>query len=403
MIELTREQKKVVKTFSKLPSGRSLLLVAGAGTGKTSTLLAVLKDTLCRTPASKIALLSFSRQSAIELKERSNLTELGFCGTLHSLAFKMIQEKHFVKVIDNPGAIKLSILNDLYPGKYSMLKESDSFFSILSKEDYDTYSLQYQRYKRTRSLYDYDDLIAEAARLRLGESKFDCFLIDEFQDLSATQLAWLKSLKFKKLFAVGDDWQSIYGFRNASLSNILDFSSHFPRAHQLCLTKNFRSHRQITKLGNSVIKNCQKRTKKKLVSKKIWGPKPTLLAYKNNDRVLTINKVWSYLNLKFPGENFQWLTRTNHLRTEIQFATSGQVNAMTIHSAKGLEFKNVLLYTLEKSEFPNARADINEEVRLFYVAVTRVQEKLIVCGNYANKKSPFFGYLAGHAILRQIA
>ena len=403
MIELTREQKKAVKTFSMIPNGSSLLLVAGAGTGKTATLLAVLKDTLRSFPASKIALLSFSRKSASELKERANMTELGFCGTLHSLAFNLIQERHFVRVIDNPGAAKLSILNQLFPGKYRMLKESDSFFSILSKEDYASLSLHYQDYKKTRGLYDYDDLISEAASLRLGESKFDCFLIDEFQDLSGKQLAWLKSFKFKKLFAVGDDWQSIYGFRDACPSNILEFSSHFPKARQLCLTKNFRSHRKITKLGNSVIKKCQKRTKKKLVSKNMWGPRPVLLAYKGHDRFMIIKQTHNYLKLKFPKEEFQWLTRTNHLLKEVQKATSDQVNVMTIHSAKGLEFKNVLVYTLEKSEFPNSRADINEEVRLFYVAITRAKEKLIICGNHANKKSSFFDYLAGHANLRQIA
>jgi DNA helicase II / ATP-dependent DNA helicase PcrA len=400
---LTREQKKVVKSFSQLPNRGSLLLIAGAGTGKTLTLLAVLENILKSTPSSRVALISFSRKSANELRERAKVPDLGFCGTFHSLAYRLLREINSFSVLENSDQIKLSILHKLFPRKYFLLRESDSFTSILS--DFENYSLftEYQRYKDNNGLVDYDDLIQKAASQGLGKSSFDCLLVDEFQDLSYTQLDWLKKLQFNKLFAVGDDWQSIYGFRGASVTNILDFQSHFLNVHQLKLTKNFRSHRRITNLGNKIIKNCTQVIRKKLTAKRFLGAKPILLLYKSEDRVAIINNIKEYLKRKFPKDSFQWLTRTNRAASEIKHATSDEVRAITIHAAKGLEFKNVLLFTLEKSEFPSSRADINEEIRLFYVAVTRAKNRLVFCGSYGFKKSPFLDYLTGHVRVRQIA
>jgi DNA helicase-2/ATP-dependent DNA helicase PcrA len=305
--------------------GGPLLIVAGAGTGKTRTLthrVAYLIDQ-GRHPQS-ILLLTFTRKAAQEMLTRSAELVGGMAGkvsggTFHALAHRLLRKNAFL--LDFPAAFSVmgqddseTLLNqiraknprvktyDRFPQKGAILNVLSQtvnreiplaevvnrhfphfrpFISTLSQ-----LGQEYQAEKRARSLMDFDDLLVylvkileenEATRQAIASS-YAHVLIDEYQDTNPLQarLTWLLGKDHQQVTVVGDEAQSIYSFRGASFRNIMDFPTLFPGATIIALEDNYRSKAPILAVANKVIAGAEEKYDKKLASIRGDGPLPTL-------------------------------------------------------------------------------------------------------------------------------
>ncbi|MFP5320359.1 MAG: ATP-dependent helicase [Acidimicrobiia bacterium] len=318
---LTDEQRAAVAH-----DGGHLLIVAGAGTGKTTTLSARLAHLVaCGVPPERVMLLTFSRRAATELLSRAeswaghDRLRGAWGGTFHAVANRLLRrygravgvEPDFT-LLDGPDQADLLALvrdelgEEATPGRRRARKEV--LASALSRvvntrqpldavvrqhhpwcaDQLDEMRATYAAYiarKRERHLVDYDDLLAlwralvehpEAGPLVAG--RFDHVLVDEYQDTNALQADVLAALAGAgaTITAVGDDAQAIYGFRGGTVRNILDFPSRFG-ADVVALTQSHRSTPEVVAVANRIWADAAERHDKELVAVRGSGPLPRLV------------------------------------------------------------------------------------------------------------------------------
>jgi superfamily I DNA/RNA helicase len=227
-------------------------------------------------------------------------------------------------------------------------------------------------------------------------------LVDEFQDVNNLQVELIKLLltKSTQLFCVGDDWQSIYGFRGSNVSYIIDFEKHFAPAKLIKLNLNYRSTQHIVGASNEVIKHNKFRVEKEIKASKQSEHKIVVYSGNNEKENLQfcIDTVRKFLDEGLSSEDILFLYRRSKMYTPYFFGFKNEnlrVQAKTIHAAKGLEAKVVFIIGLTDGYggFPDiwledrifqvvkkANHDLllEEERRLFYVALTRAKEKLFL-------------------------
>ncbi len=313
-----------------------LLIIAGAGSGKTLTLAArVARLVLDGADPQGILLLSFSRRAAQSLQRRVGRMlhqALGFgatqqpptlpwSGTFHSVAARLLRE-HAQCIGLNPaftiadrgdsedllGLLRheqgLSKTHARFPLKgtclaiYSRVVNSQEPLAQVLQQRYpwcaawqDELKTLFRAYvaeKQTQCVLDYDDLLLywshmlddDALARELG-TRFRHVLVDEYQDTNRLQARVLRALKpdGRGLAVVGDDAQSIYSFRAAEVRNILDFASQFePAAAVLTLQRNYRSSQPILQACNAVIAEARERFAKTLWSDRTAGTAPQLVS-----------------------------------------------------------------------------------------------------------------------------
>ncbi|TAJ97553.1 ATP-dependent helicase [bacterium] len=303
-----------------------LLVIAGAGTGKTRTLVfrvAHLVD-IGVDPRS-ILLLTFTRRAAEEMLRRASLLIDSRCakvsgGTFHSFA-NVILRQHGHKIdlspaftiMDRPDSedviqlmraeMGLNSKEKRFPRKqtaaeiYSMALNKQWTIPDLIERDYphlndyleDLLRLyeRYVDYKKGKSLLDYDDLLIrlrdllanhEAVRRRLSDS-YRFIMVDEFQDTNRLQADIIRLLAatHDNVMVVGDDAQSIYSFRGANFRNIMDFPKEFPGTRIISLEENYRSTQPILSFTNEIIRRAKERYEKNLFTGKQAGDTPLLV------------------------------------------------------------------------------------------------------------------------------
>ena len=283
-----------------------VLVLAGAGSGKTrvlTTRIAYLVEEK-RVPPEAILAITFTNKAANEMKERLSqyidTSRMWVC-TIHSMCVRIIrmyadevgvqsnfsiysetERNNIVKKsfqeCDLDGeqllkTVKFHIANakmlgfepDEYAEEYAGEREIDAIMKVYKR---------YQKHLKENNALDFDDLLNATrnllktnadARNYLG-GRFRYVLVDEFQDTNAVQyeiISYLSSVH-GNLFAVGDDDQSIYGWRGAKIENILHFEKDFKNAKVFKLQRNYRSTKHILKLANTVIKNNANRKDKTL-------------------------------------------------------------------------------------------------------------------------------------------
>lgn len=381
---MTPEQKKAATFLWANDSIAALQLVAGAGSGKTTTLIeAVEQCNQSYLPASEITMITFTRKAAHEMQLRLAARNLSvkYCSTMHALAYK-----HFLKntsrkyrIIKNSDAIINSIARKLLP-QYShipaiaLLKSS-----LVAQEEIDKIYSQYHEYKQNNAFIDFEDMITHATSLlqNARDTGFKVVFVDEFQDTSPIQIEFLKAMKPEKLFVVGDDWQSIYKFRGADVNISLNFTDDFNKSKRLFLTENFRSQKHVVKLGNRIIKLSSSFIKKKLNAHHPKQKKPAIYFLPVYDR---LTDMVAYFAERLAEITRQYkvtiLVRTNYIRKLLENHLNEAVNILTIHSAKGLEFDHVIVFGIAENIMPHRWASYDEEVRLLYVAATRAKHRL---------------------------
>ncbi len=286
---------------------------------------------------------------------------------------------------------------------------------------------KYQAYCTDRSYLDFNDLVSRTISLltndtdlaELYQKKYQNILDDEFQDVNNLQVDLIKLLLTEQaqLFCVGDDWQSIYGFRGSNVSYIIEFEKHFPNSEIHKLNLNYRSTDHIVGASNEVIKHNKYRVEKEIRASKRSEHK--IVVYAGNDEQdnidFCIRTVQELLDSGLKNEDILFLyRRTSMYRPSYSqdkpslsatFVKKGlSPQAKTIHASKGLEAKVVFILGLTEGSggFPDiwmedrifqvikkANRDLlmEEERRLFYVAITRAKEKLYLITEKGNESS----------------
>ena len=315
----------------------AVLVLAGAGCGKTRTMVARAIYLLSRhrVQPHRIAMLTFTRRAAREVQERlareiPGLAQGVFVGTFHSFCLNIIHRcgNFFsysnLKIIDAADQEQLigvfrsesKCRGEQVSKQLGILPNSRSIASIFSyvnnkrstmekyfeenpPEFQETVGLvaeiarKYQDYKTRNEYLDFDDILSvvadklagDAEFRRVVQSRYDYILVDEMQDTSPVQWEIVKSLYSPvKIFCVGDDAQSIYGFRGADFDSVHHFCDKLPNAITLKLTENYRSTQEILDLANALLLESPLKYGRVLHSSgDKHGMKPKLMCCYNED------------------------------------------------------------------------------------------------------------------------
>ncbi len=316
-----------------------LLVIAGAGSGKTNTLAHRVAHLIAQgADPGTILLLTFSRRAADEMarraerivrqvaagRSRATAMKLGWAGTFHGIGARLLRE-YAGRIGLNPGftihdredsadlmnlvrhELGLSAKAKRFPLKNTCIAIYSATLNTMSpleevlqrrfpwcaewEGDLKRLFLGYVEANQQQHVLDYDDLLLYWAQM-VGEpalaaeigARFSHILVDEYQDTNALQASILLALKpdGRGLTVVGDDAQSIYAFRGATVRNILDFPAHFtPPAKIVTLEQNYRSTQTILAAANGVIGLATERYSKELWSNRASGERPQLVTVRD--------------------------------------------------------------------------------------------------------------------------
>ncbi len=303
-----------------------LLILAGAGSGKTTVLVSrtgrLIDERVAQ--AAQIAVLTFTNKSARELKHRVQ-AKIGdrakglWAGTFHSFGLQLLRKnykkiglsahfgvldqsdsqalvKELVKNIRNASKDKfdaaklINLINLLRAGKSLPVGDLVEYHELA-----EVLTPQYEARLKVLGVTDFEGLILEPLRLFKNhpevlesvQNQFLQIMVDEFQDTNLEQMKLIRAIseKHQNLTVVGDDDQSIYGWRGAEIANILNFPSDYKNCAVIKLERNYRSTTSILDLGNSVIAKNKKRHGKILKSTKgdQLNDKPEVFVLENED------------------------------------------------------------------------------------------------------------------------
>ncbi|MGO9056984.1 MAG: ATP-dependent helicase [Candidatus Binataceae bacterium] len=303
-----------------------LLVVAGAGSGKTRTLIyRVARLIEGRIPPPAILLLTFTRRAAQEMLRRAEQlvgeqSRSVAGGTFHSFANSVLR-RHGASIglQSNFTILDRSDMEDVinlirtrmglaskerrFPKKGTLAEiismarnkartveqELEEDFGYLwdNREQILLLAAAYDAYKRERGLLDYDDLLHRMVELmeqqptvrRQLSNTYRYIMVDEYQDTNTIQahLVQLLAVSHQNVMAVGDDAQSIYSFRGANFRNIMDFPKLFPDAKVIKLEENYRSLQGILDLSNQVISRAGESYTKALFTRRLGDLRPLLI------------------------------------------------------------------------------------------------------------------------------
>lgn len=432
-----------------LNAKQNQLVIAGPGSGKTTTILEKVHF-LCEMGYEKdILLLSFTNKSVLDIKKR--LKNDVYVTTFHSLAVDILKYNHIKYQICNEFLIdyildeyikrmtnyelnqlciylKISKLKFKSPEYESFKRLVKTFINLFKTNDKspdilrdilnkDKYLMkiilhvfyEYEEEKKSTSTLDFDDLIKVASNYPY--KKFKYIIIDEFQDTSLIRLNLVQHLYIKGytyITVVGDDSQSIYKFSGCNLNIFLNFNKYFENVQTITLKNTYRNSQTLIDISEGFINKNPLQIKKGMISKVIDNNPFKIIYYLNSKKVLNklldtleddtliisrnINDINEYLNkdLKY-NENIIYKGKS--------------YKYMTIHSSKGLEAKNVVILNCSNKTLglpnkienhpildllnPNDESyPYAEERRVFFVAITRCKERVYLLTPYDNP-SPF--------------
>ena len=316
LLDTLNPQQREAVTTTEGP----LLVFAGAGSGKTRVLtyrIAHLLDQGLASP-NELLVVTFTNKAAAEVRERvASLVgpqRFPYLGTFHGCCLRMLRTEH--EAVGLPSAFSIYDTGDSTTVVKEALKELSipeerlapkRARSIISNAkngliDADTFARKeantpeleiaarvykiYERVLRENGALDFDDLLVRAVRmltdhpalLEKYRDRFRYILVDEYQDVNQAQYILLQKLasKHRNICVVGDDDQSIYGFRGADVSLILRFERDFPDAKVVKLEQNYRSTQAVLDVANAVVSNNPNRSPKKMWTTNDKGVPPRL-------------------------------------------------------------------------------------------------------------------------------
>lgn len=416
MIQFDPGQKKAIRHV-KGP----MLVLAGPGSGKTTVLthrIMVLK-TEAGVPETEILVLTFTRAAAAEMKERylrlagSGDTKVTF-GTFHSVFYRILRQYTEIgncEICERPDALAMigqilckrfgeefspgTVCEEVYD-QIGRMKNGMKVSALLPKEVYP----ELEEAMRRNGKIDYDDMLLMFLRmltddpeiLRMLRSRYRYILVDEFQDLNRTQYEILKLLAgtAQNVFAVGDDDQSIYGFRGSDPGFMKQFLTDYRPAKKIVLSVNHRSTGEIVKASIRLIRHNRNRFAKRLHSVNTKGLRPDIRTFEDPEeeakyieqRIKVLREAAEKADLKEPTAAI--LARTSavlkNVTDRMDSNVLSNISTMTFHASKGLEFDTVFIIGATEGVTPDRRSvsegSEEEERRAFYVAMTRARKYL---------------------------
>ncbi|GAA7575890.1 ATP-dependent helicase [Helicobacter pylori] len=313
-LQLNPEQLKAAKALKGYN-----LVIASAGTGKTSTIVGRILHLLDNgIKPEEILLLTFTNKASNEMIARvakySKLSSKIEAGTFHAVAYRYLKEhypnlslkqpKELKKLLESIVDTKNALTDDdkkpytsqhlyaLYSLYTNALKQEDFSAWLSSKNPehtpyaafYENILDEFENTKKKHNYIDYNDLLLLFKQAMLERpSPYKEVLCDEFQDTNPLQESILDAINPPSLFCVGDYDQSIYAFNGADISIISNFTQKYKNAQVFTLTKNYRSSKEILDLANQVIQHNERIYPKNLeVVKSGHFNKPALLNYNDN-------------------------------------------------------------------------------------------------------------------------
>ncbi len=334
-----------------------LLILAGAGSGKTRVITMRTAYLIHKgVPAGSVMAVTFTNKAAREMQSRVKTmvkrgSEAPVISTFHSLCLRILRQeieqlgyKKDFTIYDTSEQVSLlrKIMSDIKFPDSSFKPEAVLERISRTKNDFtmpdgpdtddpveDASSYIYPRYLealKAMNALDFDDLLVLTLRLfreypdvlEKYREQYRYIMVDEYQDTNRVQYDFIKLLAgdSRNLCVVGDDDQSIYGWRGADLGNILDFEKDFPGALIVRLEQNYRSFGHILKAANGVIKNNRKRMEKSLWTERGDGPKVNIFRASDTedeagwiaDRILMLMN-----EKKLPPEDIAVIYRANIL------------------------------------------------------------------------------------------
>ena len=415
---LNEQQKKAV-----LHTEGPLLVVAGAGTGKTKTLThRILHLIHSGVAPQNILAITFTNKAAVEMRERvASLLHsddvLPTLSTFHSLGVRILRAHHekigvnkYFNILDTQD--KMSLIkqamkqHDIDPKEW----EPKKIASAISRAKADEKTVQnftpnnnpittivqlvwprYEELKRKEQSLDFDDLLSETYFLLRREPEvlhyyqtlWKYIHVDEYQDTNTIQykIVRLLSQVHKNVCAVGDGDQNIYSWRGADMKNILNFEKDFPGAEVVILETNYRSTQNILEAAHDIISKNKERIEKKLITDNEEGTK--IIAYEgfsaHQEASWVANQSQHYINDGIEPRDIAVLFRTNFQSRVLEEAFLNrtipyQVVGVKFFSRK--EIKDIMSYlksAFNRESLSDIKRVINEPKRsLGKVAVAKI-------------------------------
>ncbi len=431
-VVLDNDQKEAIYTDEI-----NTLVLAGAGSGKTTTIIGKIKYLIeeKNIKENEILCISFTNDSVNDLKDRIIYNIDIF--TFHKLALEIIHD--YNKAITVVGDYLEYIINEMFLSIISNIDEKtlkyfnntiSSFINIFKNYNYD-YSyfdtlikhnkdkilelikkvyLIYEDELRSSNYLDFNDIINYSIKLITNKGLkryYKYIIIDEFQDISENRFLLIDIIRKScnsKVFSVGDDYQSIYKFAGSNINMITNFKKYFGYTRIIKINNTYRNSNELIKVASDFILKNRHQIRKNLISNK-HNNKPIKIIYYYNNEVVKLKK------LLYDMDKTLILVRNNYNISNIcdeefiidkdNITYNNKIyNYKTIHKSKGLEEENVIILGLENSiyGFPNKRRNsINnlllpkdkylyeEERRLFYVALTRTKNNVYL---FVSKEKP---------------
>jgi DNA helicase-2/ATP-dependent DNA helicase PcrA len=330
-----------------------MMVLAGPGAGKTYVITNRVRCLIeeYHIEPEKILVVTFSKAAAMEMRERFEQITNGKryrtrFGTFHSVFFQILQAAYHYEAKDIvTGSLKYRFLEETLTEIEFEVEDKKEFIEDIEKEiskvkgdgiDIDSYYSTncpeevfrqmyrgYQNRLQRQRMLDFDDMVVYTYQLLSARSdilarwqeQFPYILIDEFQDINRLQYENIRMLARPQnnLFIVGDDDQSIYGFRGARPDIMLSFPKHFPEAKQLVLGVNYRCSTQILRAADRLIGHNKKRFGKKLTAEGGRREDVHICCCNNlsTEAARIIRQIREYAAAKIPYEDMAVLYRTN--------------------------------------------------------------------------------------------
>ncbi|MCX7694319.1 MAG: ATP-dependent helicase [Caloramator sp.] len=426
--KLNSFQRRAVETNEKY-----VALRASVGSGKTTVIVyrVLYLHLIKKVPLNKIMVVTFTNKAAEELKERlkNNIDEdVKYIGTFHSIANRILREnidlnrfgytKEF-KIISYEEAseiindiVKEGRLNIKYKSKIQKrieeFKNGNLLYANMKKED-DIKILyeEYRRVKKEKNLMDYEDLIVNCYDFLDEDLGIEYIIIDEFQDTDYMQLKLIEKIAGKRagIFVVGDPNQTIYSFRTGTQNIFKDFIDKY-NTTIFELPINYRSTRTITEAAAALIGE-------KIYCKREYGEPIRITSHYDafNEANYILRRIKELKEKGVCLKDIAVLFR-RQVQGELLYDVLGRevecefikgveeqqdridresVKLLTLHSSKGLEFRYVFIVGVNEGNIPiSTKREIEEEeLRLFFVGVTRAKEVLEI--SYIKSPS-YFGF-----------
>lgn len=448
------------------------MIIAGAGSGKTTTMAAKVKYLvdIKKINPKDIVIISFTNKAVLELKQRINDDFKINCPiyTFHKFGLVLLNNKN-IKVLDNGFKIvddflyntigcdnkllyKLSSLFDNYfdiPLFNIFFKSLNDYCCFFKKKNmnicYEKFCLfclqliqqikirdldfnmfynldnkynifidflknlfdYYNNYLKVNNYLDFEDIINDSTNsLDRKKLNYKYIIVDEYQDISMQRFKLLKKvsdISNAKVIVVGDDFQAIYSFSGSDINLFTSFENMFGYCSELKITKTYRNSQQLIDVAGSFIMKNNKQIKKKLISSKSLNNCFEFIGY-NNDEIKRLNHCLNDIINQFGSDQKililgrysfdinkylgKWFKFQDGKLISIKYSFLN-ITYLTVHSSKGLGFDQVIIINCNNgvygfpskiinNHFINNRDEIDEERRLFYVALTRTKNKVYI-------------------------